>query len=45
VREKTLKELWNSPGLRAFRQQTRKSLHAPCVGCCFLVYQGRGVTK
>lgn len=45
VREKTLKELWNSPDLRAFRQQTRKSLHAPCVGCCFLVYRGKGVSQ
>ena len=40
VREKTLKEIWNGPEFRQFRAQVRKGLPGPCVGCCFLFYNG-----
>lgn len=42
VRDKRLKEIWNGPEMRAFRKRTRKGLYAPCAGCCFLAYPGRG---
>jgi len=37
VREKSLKELWNAPEMRAFRCKMRQGLAPPCVGCCTLV--------
>ena len=40
VREKTLREIWNGAEARAFRKRTKRRLHAPCVGCCFLVHRG-----
>lgn len=41
VREKSLKEIWNGPELRRFRQRRRESGFALCRGCCELEYAGR----
>jgi len=41
VRENTLKELWNSPQMRTFRQRRRSAGFAVCRGCCELEYTGR----
>lgn len=41
VREHTLRELWNGPGMREFRQEVRKQPFCLCQGCCFLEYKGK----
>jgi MoaA/NifB/PqqE/SkfB family radical SAM enzyme len=40
VREHSLKELWNSSQMRAFRRRRRDSGFAVCRGCCELEYKG-----
>jgi radical SAM protein with 4Fe4S-binding SPASM domain len=40
VREKSLKELWNSPEMRQFRHRRRESGFAVCRGCCELEHKG-----
>lgn len=36
VREQSLKEIWNGPVIRDFRQVCQKKLFAMCPGCCFI---------
>ncbi len=45
VREKTLRELWNSPELRAFRLQRKNGGFAVCRGCCELEYNPSSATE
>jgi radical SAM protein with 4Fe4S-binding SPASM domain len=40
VREAPLKELWNGPKMRAFRQRLRLDPYCICQGCCHLEYDG-----
>lgn len=39
VRERSLKELWNSVKMRGFRQTCQKRLFAMCPGCCFIEHK------
>ena len=39
VRENSLKEIWNNPKIRQFRQTCQKKLFAMCPGCCFLEHK------
>ncbi|MCP4643718.1 MAG: hypothetical protein GY851_24945, partial [bacterium] len=40
AREQRLKELWNGPKMRAFRQRLRMEPFCLCQGCCHLEYSG-----
>jgi radical SAM protein with 4Fe4S-binding SPASM domain len=41
VRENSIKEIWNGPAMRAFRQTCQKHLFAMCPGCCFLEHKSK----
>lgn len=38
VRKQTLKEIWNSPEMRTFRQRRRDTAFEVCRGCCEMTY-------
>ena len=39
IKDSTLKQLWNNPTMRQFRQSCKKHLFAPCPGCCFIEHK------
>ncbi len=41
VREASLKHIWNSASMCAFRKRVRKAPYRVCQGCCHLEYNGR----
>lgn len=44
AKDQTLKEIWNSPKLREFRQRRRDGGFAACRGCCELEHTGKNGT-
>jgi radical SAM protein with 4Fe4S-binding SPASM domain len=45
VREQSLRTIWNSPEIRAFRAHAREGLYSPCAGCCFLIHRGKRAAR
>ena len=41
VREHSMRSLWNSPQMRAFRKRLKEAPFCICQGCCHLEYVGR----
>lgn len=42
LRQNTLKQLWDSPGYKAFREKLKRYRIFPgCIGCCLLEFKGK----